>query len=71
MIGRVKTWIKYHIRWQSGFLISFPTMWLFSEMWNWPLWASIIGFQFIGALVYYPIDNKIFSTKTKVSKFGA
>tara|TARA_Y100000287_G_C14211811_1_gene351326 strand:- start:562 stop:777 length:216 start_codon:yes stop_codon:yes gene_type:complete len=71
MIERTRRWIKYHVRWQSGFLISFPTMWLFNEMWNWPLWASIIGFQFIGALVYYPIDNKIFSTKNKISKFGA
>ena len=25
---RTRRWIKYHIRWQSGFLISFPTMWI-------------------------------------------
>ena len=70
MIERTRRWIKYHIRGKVDFLFRFR-MWLFNEMWNSALWASIIGFQFIGALVYYPIDNKIFSTKDKVSKFGA
>tara|TARA_A100001037_G_scaffold244817_1_gene225900 strand:+ start:67525 stop:67659 length:135 start_codon:yes stop_codon:yes gene_type:complete len=42
-------------------------MWLFGELWDWPLWASIIGFQFIGALIYYPIDNKIFAKKNAIS----
>ena len=67
MIERVKTWIKYHIRWQSGFVISFPCMWAFNELLEWPLWISIIGFQFIGALVYYPIDNKIFAKKNAIA----
>ena len=63
MIERVKKWVKYHIRWQSGFVVSFPCMWLFIDVWDWPLWLSIVAFQFVGSLVFYPIDHMIFASK--------
>jgi uncharacterized integral membrane protein len=45
-------------------------MWLFIDVWNWPMWVSIIGFQFVGALVFYPIDHMIFANKVTILEFS-
>ena len=58
MIERVKKWIKYHIRWQSGFVVSFPCMWLFIDVWDWPMWVSIIGFQFVETQIEPGLDRR-------------
>lgn len=52
--------IKYHARWQSGFVVSFPVVYICQEKLGMPLWASILLFQFVGALIYYNIDHFIF-----------
>jgi len=56
-------YLKYHVRWQSGFLVCYPCMWLFNGYLNWSIATSVIAFQFVGAVVYYQIDKWIFNKK--------
>jgi len=56
----IKRVLKYHLRWQTGFLYTYPVMYLFIDVWNMPMWLTILAFQFIGALIYYPLDKYIF-----------
>jgi hypothetical protein len=60
MNPKLKQFLIYHLRWQSGFFVAMPSMWFFQDKLHWPLWAAIIGFQFVGALIYYSIDKLIF-----------
>lgn len=53
--------LKYHARWQSGFIFSWPTFYVCQDLLNMPLWTSIITFQFVGAIIYYKIDHSIFN----------
>lgn len=55
--------VKYHLRWQSGFIYTWPAMYLLNDVLQLPLWLTILVFQFVGALLYYPIDNIIFKNK--------
>jgi len=40
-------------------------MYLFSDVLHWPHWATVIAFQFIGACIFWPVDNWIFRRKNK------
>ena len=62
----IKRYLKYNVRWQLGFIVCYPTMWLFTDALGWPLWASIIGFQFVGANIFYHVDRLIFKKKQNV-----
>ena len=51
------------MKWQLGIIVSLPCMYLFQDVFHWPYWATIVGFQFVGALVFWPIDKFIFNMK--------
>ena len=61
-------YLKYNLRWQLGFLICYPCMWFFGDYLDWPTWASVIGFQCIGANIFFWIDKWIFSNKDKANE---
>ena len=58
-------YLKYNIRWQSGFVICYPCMWFFQDYLNMPIWASVIAFQFVGANIFYHVDRWIFKDRSK------
>jgi hypothetical protein len=60
-----KQLLTYHAKWQIGFFITTPCMYLFSDVLQWPHWATVIAFQFIGACIFWPVDNWIFRRKNK------
>ena len=55
--------VKYHLRWQAGFFVCFPCMWVFSDVLELPLWLAVVMFQFVGALIFYHVDKYIFKKK--------
>lgn len=48
----------YHLRWQLSGIVMMPFM-LFLES-TLPLWANLMLGQFIGALIFWEIDKRIF-----------
>ena len=56
---------KYHLRWQTGFLIATPVMYICIDYLKMDYWLAVIIFQFIGALIFYPIDAYLFKKKQK------
>ena len=60
--------IKYHIRWQSGIIVSFPVFYIAYNWIHMNTVFAIIFFQFVGACVYYPIDKGLFSTNNIFQK---
>jgi len=59
-----KQFFLYHIRWQSGIFLLWPTLEICSRLRLSNLETTLI-FQFIGACVYYFIDKFIFNLKKK------
>ena len=57
----IKRHLKYHLRWQCGFCVCYPCMWFFSDVLKLPLWGAVVAFQFVGASIFYHIDNWIFN----------
>jgi len=62
----LKQFIVYHIRWQSGFIVSFPVMYICQQYYHMSLFWSVFSFQFVGACLFYFIDKLIFSEKKKL-----
>lgn len=60
MSFKIKRYLKYNLRWQCGFVICYPCMWFFTDVMQWGMAASVIGFQFIGANIFYHVDKYIF-----------
>ena len=56
----MKKYLTYHLKWQLGFFVAWPCMFLFQDFLGWPYWATVLGFQFIGAIIFWPIDKFIF-----------
>jgi hypothetical protein len=56
----LKQYILYHIKWQTGVVVSWPCMYLMHDIWGWNNFWTIIGFQFVGALIFWNIDKLIF-----------
>jgi hypothetical protein len=56
----LKTFIFYILKWQLGIIVSWPCMWLFHEVWGWSNFWTIIGFQFVGALLFWNVDKYLF-----------
>lgn len=54
----------YHLRWQSGFLLNALVFYVCIKLLDFPIWLSVIIFQFFGAIFYWWIDKFIFQ------KFG-
>jgi len=61
-----KRYIIYHIKWQAGVVISWPCMWLMHDIWGWSNFWTIIGFQFVGALIFWNIDKLIFKNDKQI-----
>jgi hypothetical protein len=53
-------YVLYHIKWQTGVVVSWPCMYLMHDVWGWNNFWTIIGFQFVGALIFWNIDKLIF-----------
>lgn len=50
----------YHLRWQSGWFVATPVLYVCIDILHLPIWMSVIIFQFVGALVYWKLDSFIF-----------
>jgi hypothetical protein len=61
-----KRYIIYHIKWQVGVVISWPCMWLMHDIWGWSNFWTIIGFQFVGALIFWNVDKLIFKNDRQI-----
>lgn len=67
-------YLIYHLRWQLSALVMIFPMYLFQDKMSMPIWSSLMASQFVGALIFYLIDKRIFAEKeSKVliqSNFG-
>ena len=62
----MKKYLTYHLKWQLGFFVAWPCMFLFQDYLGWPYWATVLGFQFIGAIIFWPIDKFILQKRKVV-----
>jgi putative flippase GtrA len=58
----------YHLKWQMGIVITWPLMYLFIDILHWNYLCSMIAFQLVGAVVFYPIDRWILSKKEQAGQ---
>lgn len=61
----IRQYLMYHAKWQIGMIVSLPCMYIFRDILGWNNFFTIIGFQFIGALIFWPIDKYIFKNADK------
>ena len=61
-----KTFLKYMCKWQLGFIVAVPCLYFFIDVLEYPLWLSTILFNFVGAVIFYPIDVWILKNKKSV-----
>jgi len=54
------TFAKYFMKWQLGFIVTVPCMYLFTDILQWPDWATVIAFNADGSFIFWPIDSFIF-----------
>ena len=68
-MNKIKTFLKkqyvvYHLRWQlSALIMMVPMMAL--ELLGFPLWLNLMTGQFLGALIFWKIDQYIFHKHTE------
>jgi hypothetical protein len=60
-----RQYLLFHTKWQIGIIITLPCMYIFKDILQLPNWLTIVCFNFIGALIFWPIDKFIFSLKNK------
>lgn len=60
-----KRYAIYHGKWQLSTIVTIPLMYFFADFCGLPYWASILSFNIIGAIMFWPIDNWIFRNKSK------
>jgi len=56
----IKRYLIYHLRWQVSAIIMMGPM-MILQAFGFPLWLNLSIGQFIGAIIFYYIDKKIFS----------
>lgn len=61
-------YIKYHLRWQSGILFTWPVMYLLKDVLHCSDVITIVAFQFVGAVIYWFIDKSIFKPVPPIVK---
>ena len=54
----MKRYAIYHLRWQISALVMLPIMMLLEAVL--PLWGNLMLGQFIGALIFWEVDKRIF-----------
>ena len=59
----MRTYLIYHLRWQISALIMMPVMMFLEE--HLPLYANLMLGQFVGAVVFWGIDKRIFRDEIK------
>lgn len=62
------TFLKYVGKWQLGFIVSWPSIWLMKDMLHWSNGITVVCFQLIGAFVFWNIDRWIFTKKQQTTK---
>ena len=70
MINRIKNWnwnriLSYHFKWQIGFVIIWPSLWVCNNLLKLDTASSLIVSNFIGALLFYRIDLFILTKNNK------
>jgi len=55
-----KKYVMYHFKWQMGAIVTIPLMYILLDYLHINYWVSVLIFQFVGALVFYPVDKFIF-----------
>lgn len=60
-----KQFLTYMFKWQIGIIICAPLMYLFIDYLHFPYWLSMVCFNFVGAIVFYPIDTWIFKRRER------
>lgn len=73
MIQRIKNWNWkrigiYHFKWQIGFVIIWPCLELCYKILALDTLSALVFSNFIGALLFYPIDSFIFDKKKNKNK---
>ena len=58
-----KLFLTYVLKWQAGIFVSWPCMYIMKDILGWNNFITIVTFQFIGALIYWPVDRYIFKNK--------
>ena len=64
-LKKYEQYVLYHLKWQVGIVVSLPCMYILHDILGWSNFATIVGFQFIGALIFWNIDKYIFSNANK------
>ena len=60
------TFLKYLGKWQIGILISWPCMWLTTDVLHWSNASTILFFQLVGAVIFWNVDRWIFTKKSTI-----
>jgi len=60
MIQKSKAFLVYALKWQLGAIVAVPSMYFFHDYLGWSNFWTTVAFQFIGAIVFYKIDDFIF-----------
>ena len=63
-MNKTKQYGIYHLRWQISGIIMYPALGILAT-YNMPLWLSVMVAQFIGAIVFFEIDKRIFGHHDK------
>lgn len=62
---QLKSFLTYALKWQLGFIVTVPSLYFFIDYCKLNyVWATIL-MQIIGAVVFYPIDSRIFNKQQK------
>jgi hypothetical protein len=61
----LKQFFFYHIRWQSGFFVVYPTMQFGLHALGLPFWAALMFSSMCGACIFFFIDRLIFGVNEK------
>ena len=60
-----KKFATYLLKWQAGSIVTIPLMFLLIDHWHLNYYLAVLIFNFIGAIIFYPIDLYIFKQDKK------
>lgn len=61
-----KKYVAYHLRWQLGWFVFTPILYILIDYFKFPLWSSMIIAQFIGACIFWYVDRLIFKNNQSI-----
>jgi hypothetical protein len=65
-----KQFLLYLFKWQISAVVTIPLMYFFVDYLHMSYWVTTVLFNFIGSLIFFPIDQWIFkrnAARKKVS----